>query len=243
MFRPLHISPVGRAKLVAFEGFSDTAYRDVVGVWTIGYGFTEGVREGDTLTRVQADSLLTHALMRYENAVERACIVTPTQTQFDAMVSLAWNIGIAGFEKSTVLACHNRNDFPAAARAFGLWNKAGGKVWPGLVRRRAAEAAWYLQPAPYDVSDAETGPAHEMPQAVDPERPMSQSTINRGSVVAGGTAALATVSETARIASDTRYSLQSLLGEWALPVLMGLTLVACGYILWQRYAQRHDGVA
>lgn len=239
----IRTSPAGRALIKSFEGCRLTAYQDVVGVWTIGYGHTEGVKPGDTLTHEQADSLLTRALMRYEDAVAQACTSPPNQNQIDALVSLAYNVGTEGLRKSTVIKCHNRGDYNAAARAFALWNKAGGKVWPGLVRRRAAEAALYLKPMPDDVSDPETGPALDMPQAIDPEPRMSDSTINRGSVVAGGTAALATVSETARIASDTRYSLQGLLGEWALPALMIVTLAACAYILWQRFAQRHEGKA
>lgn len=239
----IRTSPAGLHVIKSFEGCRLKAYRDVVGVWTIGYGHTEGVKEGDTLTQDEADALLPRALMRYEDAVRQACTTAPNQNQFDALVSFAYNVGTEGMRKSTVIRCHNRGDHNAAARAFALWNKAGGKVWPGLVRRRAAEAALYLKPVPDDVSDPVEGPALPMPQAVDPEPHMATSTISRGSVVAGGTAALATVSETARIVSDTRYSLQTVLGEWALPVLMCLTLAACGYILWQRYAQRAEGKA
>ena len=96
-------------------------------------------------------------------------------------------------QRSSVIKAHRRGDYQAAARAFGLWTKAGGKVWPGLTRRRAAEAALYLEPMPDDVSDPVEGPAQAMPQVVEPERPMAASTINRAGVVAGGTAAVATV--------------------------------------------------
>lgn len=226
----------GRAKIKEYEGFSTNAYKDVVGVWTIGYGFTKSVKEGDYMSPEEAEKRLSRELVAYEDAISSACTLAPNQNQFDAMVSFAWNVGIAGFEKSTVLKCHNKGDFTAAARAFGLWNKAGGKVWPGLIRRRASEAAMYLEPV--------QPPAQvEMPQAVDREKSMTESTIGKGGVVAGGTAALATVSETARLVADTKYSLQSLLGEWVLPLMLGVIVAACAYILWQRLNQRKDGVA
>ncbi len=115
------------------------------------------------------------------------------------------------------------------ARAFALWNKAGGQVWPGLTRRRAAEAALYLSDAPAD-----------MPQAVQPERPITASTINRAGVAAGGTAAVATVAETARTVSDIKSSADSL-GDWLLPVLLVLVAALCGYIVWERVKVRREG--
>lgn len=130
---------------------------------------------------------------------------------------------------SSVIKAHNRGDHQAAARAFSLWNKAGGKVWPGLTRRRAAEAALYLSGEPV-----------EMPQAVEPERPMTASTINRAGVVAGGTAAVATVAETARTVADVKYSAQSL-GDWLVPVLLLAVVGLCAYIVWERVKVRREG--
>ena len=96
----------------------------------------------------QAEARLITELLGYEQAVLSGCTLEPNQNQLDAMCSLAWNIGIAGLLRSTVLKCHNRGDAQSASRAFGLWNKAGGREWAGLTRRRAAEAALYLEPAP-----------------------------------------------------------------------------------------------
>lgn len=227
----------------SFEGFRAHAYRDVVGVWTIGYGFTKGVKEGDTITKEEAaDKMRRFVLPEFENAVFVACSVRPNQNQFDAMVSFAYNVGVAGFRRSSVLKAHNRGDTQSAARAFSLWNKAGGKVYPGLTRRRAAEAALYLEPMHDEPIEPVEGPMDEMPQAIDPERPMSASTINRASVVAGGTAAVATVAETARTVADVKYSVASL-GDWLVPILLLLVVVLCGYIVWQRWIQRRDGWA
>lgn len=225
-----------------FEGFRANAYQDVVGVWTIGYGFTKGVKKGDKITREEAGRRLRGELTEYEHGVTKACRVPPNQNQFDALVCFAFNVGVAGMSRSSVIKAHNREDYQAAARAFGLWNKAGGKVWPGLTRRRAAEGALYLEPVPDEVSDPIEGPVDEMPQAVDEERPMTASTINRASVVAGGTAAVATVAETARTVADVKYSVASM-GDWLVPILLLLVVALCGYIIWERVRQRREGFA
>lgn len=222
-------SAAGTALIEEFEGFRDQAYRDPVGIWTIGYGFTRDVQAGDRITRAQADERLRAELAAYEAGVWRATGGNVTQAQFDALVSFAWNVGTKGMAGSSVIKAHNRGDHQAAARAFGLWNKAGGKVWPGLTRRRAAEAALYLSDAPAD-----------MPQAVEPERPVTASTINRAGVAAGGTAVVATVAETARTVSDIKSSADSL-GTWLLPVLLVAVVGLCAYIVWERVRVRREG--
>lgn len=228
--------------ITQFEGFRAQAYRDVVNVWSIGYGFTKGVKEGDTITRSEAATRLKRELVEYEDGVLAACTRKPNQNQFDAFVCFAFNVGVAGFQRSSVLKAHNRGDDQAAARAFGLWNKAGGKVWPGLTRRRAAEAALYLEPVPGAMPVDPEAPAQEMPQAVDPERPMTASTINRAGVVAGGTAAVATVAETVQTVNGLKDGVESL-GSWLVPVLLVAVVGLCGYIVWERWKQRQGGWA
>ena len=238
----MRTSPKGIRLIQQFEGFRSKAYRDPVGIWTIGFGFTKGVKEGDTMTQAQASARLKSELAEYEAGVKQACTVPPNQNQFDALVCFAFNVGVAGMKRSSVIKAHNREDHQAASRAFGLWNKAGGKVWPGLTRRRAAESALYLEPMPDEVSEPMEGPVDEMPQAIDPERPMSESTINRAGVVAGGTAAVATVAETARTVADVKYSVASL-GDWLVPILLVVVVGLCGYIVWERVRQRKGGWA
>lgn len=234
-------SPRGIALIKQFEGFRSAAYQDVAGVWTIGYGFTHGVQPGDHMTRSQADQRLAEELRAYE-AATLAAAGACNQNQFDALVCFAWNVGITGMRGSSVIKAHRRGDFDAAARAFGLWNKAGGKTWPGLTRRRAAEAALYLEPVPDDVSDPVEGPAQPMPQAVEPERPMSASSINRAGVVAGGTAAVATVAETVSTVTSVKRGVEDL-GSWLVPVLLLAVVGLCGYIVWERVKQRRGGWA
>ena len=241
-----HVSARGRAIIKQFEGFRADAYQDVVGVWTIGYGFTRGVKPGQHMTLQQAEARLITELLGYEQAVLGACILEPNQNQLDAMCSLAWNIGIAGFLKSTVLKCHNRGDTQSASRAFGLWNKAGGREWAGLTRRRAAEAALYLEPVPGVVQRIVEGaipsaeaskvppPVQAMPQQVDPESSMSGSAINRAATVAGTTAA--TVGAVSQIKTSVG-ELQS----WLVPMLCLAVVGLAGYIVWQRWQQRKKG--
>lgn len=224
-------SAKGLALIKQFEGWRSKAYRDPVGVITIGWGFTKDVQEGDTMTKAQGDARLVSELAEYEAGVLAATGGNCTQSQFDALVCFAWNIGIAGMKKSSVIKAHNRGDYQSAARAFGLWNRAGGKVWPGLTRRRAAESALYLEDEPQD-----------MPQAVEPEKPMGASSINRAGVVAGGTAAVATVAETVNTVSNVKDGVESL-GSWLVPVLLLAVVGLCAYIVWERINQRRGGWA
>lgn len=236
----MRLSNPSRERLKRMEGFRSKAYIPVPGdVPTIGYGFTHGVKMGDVMTRAEADARLIEELRPYEMAVWQGCTNEPNQNEFDAMVLLCFNIGPAGFKRSTVLKAHNRGDHQAAARAFGLWNKSGGKVYAGLTKRRAEESALYLTPEPDDVSDPITP---EMPQRIDPESTMVESPINRAGVVAGGTAAVATVAETARTVADVKYSTQAL-GDWLVPVLLMVVVALCGYVVWTRVKQRREGWA
>ena len=224
----------GVALIIEFEGIRSNAYLCPAGVWTIGFGFTRSVEEGDKMTRAEAAERLKRELIEYENGVAAACTRSPNENEFAAMVSFAFNVGVGGLKKSSVLKAHNRGDKQAAARAFQLWNKAGGKTLPGLTRRRMAEAALYLEP----VAITEI----EMPQAIDPERPMTASTINRASVVAGGTAGIAAVSETINAVNEVKYGV-SQMGDWLLPALLVAVVVLAGYIVWERLRQRKEGFA
>jgi lysozyme len=134
----------GLALIKSFEGLELSAYLCPAKVWTIGYGSTgPHVKPGLTITETYADTLLQTDLDRFEDAVAKAA-PNATQNQFDAMVSLAFNIGIGAFSKSSVLRFHKMGDHRSAAGAFGMWIKGGGRVLPGLQRRRAAEAQLYL---------------------------------------------------------------------------------------------------
>ena len=133
------ISPAGVDLVKQFEGCKLTAYQDVVGVWTIGYGHTDGVKQGNTITQEQADQLLTDDLHETSSAVSNLLKVEVTQSQFDALVSLAFNVGVNAVANSTLLALVNAGKTFEAAEQFCRWNHAGGVVVAGLTRRRYAE--------------------------------------------------------------------------------------------------------
>lgn len=227
----MRISKAGVDLIKSFEGFRSKAYIPVKGdKWTIGYGFTKGVKEGDVMTRAQADVRLKEELLEYERAVWAATGGNVTQNQFDALVSFVYNVGVAGMRGSSVIKAHNRGDHLAAARAFALWNKSGGRVYAGLTRRRAAEAALYLSNEQDD----------EPPVDVEPERPMRQSEIVRASTAAGATATVAAVAEVTRSVSDIKDNVSSL-SDWLVPVLLVAVVALCAYVLYQRYTQRKGG--
>ena len=131
-----------------FEGFRSVAYQDSVGVWTVGFGHTEGVQEGRTITEPDADALLRAELVHYENAVDHYVTTPLTQNEYDALVSLAYNIGVENFRKSSVVRFLNLGHKRRAADAFLLWCKGKIKgelvVLPGLKNRRVAERELFL---------------------------------------------------------------------------------------------------
>ena len=150
-----------------FEGFKSSAYLDPVGIWTIGYGFIDGVKPGDKMTRAEADSRLREELGGYEASVLLATGGNVSQQEFDALVCFAWNVGSVGMMNSSVIKFHNQGDKTTAASAFKLWNKAGGKVLNGLVRRRKAESEYYLTGTTTEVKSWDS--KHSL------ERPLPQS--------------------------------------------------------------------
>ena len=128
-------------KLIAqYEGCRLKAYKCPAGKWTIGYGHTEGVKEGDVWTQERADAELVMEIDKYRAAVLRVCpTLKATSNRLGACISLAYNIRIGNFSGSSVAKYIRRGEYRAAADAFGLWVNAGGKKLPGLVSRRQAE--------------------------------------------------------------------------------------------------------
>ena len=129
----------GTEILKYFEGCKLTAYQDSVGVWTIGYGHTKGVYDGMTITQDQAEQMLLSELEEYEGYIENMVTVPLTQNQFDALVVWVYNLGPTNFKNSTLLKELNAGNYNAAGQEITRWNKAGGKVLAGLVKRREAE--------------------------------------------------------------------------------------------------------
>lgn len=120
------------------------AYRCPAGVWTIGYGSTGGVRPGDVITVAQAEKLLKQDLKTAEDEINRH-LLPLKQHQFDSLTSLVFNIGIGAFRKSTLLKRLKMDvNHPDIENQFNRWVYGGGKILPGLVRRRREEANLYI---------------------------------------------------------------------------------------------------
>ncbi|CAI1880000.1 lysozyme [Serratia fonticola] len=143
----MQISNQGRNLIKGFERLELKAYPDP-GTgdkpWTIGWGHTKGVKPGVRITEQQAEAFLSEDLAVFELTVNSAVKVPVTQSQFDALVSLAFNIGGANFAVSTLVKKLNAGDPRGAADQFPRWKFANGKEMRGLVRRRAAERELFL---------------------------------------------------------------------------------------------------
>jgi lysozyme len=141
------INPAGLNLIKTFEGCSLKAYRDPVGIWTIGYGHTgTDVREGQAITQQQADDLLARDLARFESGVNGLVSHSISPNQFAALVSFAFNLGMGALQESTLMRLVNAGDYAGAKAQFGRWVNAGGRTLEGLVRRRAAEAKLFSTP-------------------------------------------------------------------------------------------------
>ena len=140
-----------------FEGCELTAYKDIVGIWTIGYGTTAAAglgiepSNGMTITQDRAEDLLRQGVEKFAATVDAMITAKVNANEFGACVSLAYNIGPTAFAKSTVLRELNAGNKDRAAAAFKMWNKAGGQVVKGLVNRREAEIKLFLTPPAADM--------------------------------------------------------------------------------------------
>lgn len=143
----MNISHKGLGLIQEFEGFIPHAYKCPAGVWTIGYGSTvidgEKVKPTDKVSRDTALQLLTKDCQKIAHELQKLVKVPLSQTEIDALICFIYNIGIGAFSRSTMLKLINDNQKAKAALQFDRWNKAGGKVLPGLIIRRAKERALF----------------------------------------------------------------------------------------------------
>lgn len=240
---PIHDEGV---RLIAFqEDCVLTPYRDIAGVWTCGWGETDGVIPGKVWTQQYADHRFQESLEDFTNRISKVITEYATLNQLAAMVSLSYNIGVAGFSKSTVLRRHNAGDRLGAARAFGLWNKAKvrGKltVISGLTSRRAAEASLYLQ------EEDQSGFITSV-QAVAPESSLAFSPIMASGAVTTsvGTMAFAgqagsnieLISSITQRVKELTDNVAGIPQGWIIPLVV---IVAGAVAMYWRYIQRKQG--
>ena len=136
----MKISEEAKSLIKKFEGCKLEAYLCAAGVPTIAWGRTKDVKMGDTCTQEQADAWLDEELEEYEAYVDKAVKVKLEQNQYDALVSWTYNLGPANLNASTMLKLLNAGDYHTVPNQMKRWNKAGGEVKQGLVRRREAES-------------------------------------------------------------------------------------------------------
>lgn len=228
------------------------AYQCSAGVWTCGWGETDGVVPGMVWTQDYADQRFRDALQVWGRGVSELLKRPATDNALAALLSLAYNIGLAAFAKSTVLRQHNAGNHLAAARAFALWNKVrvDGVLQESaaLTSRRSRESALYLQPAFDD---------ERVPQAVAEESSLARSPIAQSgaaTAAAGGVTVASVASEQASEITDVlqpltsvgRQLLDTLQSVTGLPpaALAGVALVGLGWAVmtWRR-KQRSEGWA
>lgn len=135
----MNLSQNGIELLKAHEGYSSKAYLCPAGVWTIGYGHTGQVKDGDRCTREQAEEWLRQDVHVAEEDVNSLVRAKLSQNQFDALVSFVYNVGHGSFASSTLLRLLNEGRYDLAAAQFPRWVYAGGKQLNGLVARRTDE--------------------------------------------------------------------------------------------------------
>lgn len=210
----MDISSRGIDLIVSFEGkhklLSDgryKAYLDTLAkppVWTIYCGLTRGVHEGMICTVEEGDKMFAKELAIYEDAVERLISVDLNQNQFDALVSFCYNCGVGALENSTLRRVLNQGKYEQVPAQLMRWVHAGGKEWAGLVRRRKAEGALFMEPTAVEpagqvdeVDQPEAVP--QMPQRVEeaPAGSVKEAVRESWTIKGALLAFLATVSETA----------------------------------------------
>ena len=190
----MNINKASTDLIKSFEGLRLKSYKCPADVWTIGYGLTTSagigvaVGAGMEITEAQADDYLLAVLNDFGETITHGFKLKPTDNQFGAMLSLAYNIGPGAFLKSTCLKRFNAGDIEGAAEALTWFNKAGGKVLNGLVRRRNAERDLFLSD---DVSEAIT------PKPDTERHPVKSTTLQAaaGAAVAGGGATVTALSK------------------------------------------------
>lgn len=231
----MQVNAGGMALIESFEGCRTEAYRDCVGIWTIGYGHTSAagppqVEPGMTISKTEAQAILKTDVEKFSKGVAASLRVPLNDNQFSALVSFAYNVGLQAFRKSSALRAVNAGKFQAVPSLMALWIKAGGKILPALIARRAAEAALFCKssesagrPAHHLTSThAEQHPA-EAPHIHRPVEPISSTLASRHTVVA------AVISSIGGVVSSAARRLEDFIGEH---LSLVLEIAAVGAILF-----------
>ena len=230
-------SEAGLRLIKEFEGFRSKAYVCPAGVLTIGYGHTSAAGEpavvrGMEITNGVAHEILRSDLERFERGVTRLVKVDLEQNQFDVLVSFAFNCGLGNLKKSTLLKRVNAKRFEDVPAELMKWTRGGGKVLPGLVRRRRAEAEMWQRLGAE--SESET---RSTPDTPTPSKKITQSKEAGAAAVAGGAGAIAAAQEVipaVQQAGGIISGLSEALGRPAVIAFIVVAIAAAGIWYWRK---------
>lgn len=231
----MHMSQGGLDNLLKkFEGCKLKAYRCPANVCTIGYGHTSAagapeVTDGMTITQSRAEEILKVDILKYERAVEDLVKVELTQNQFDVLVDFAYNAGVGALKSSTLLKKVNAGKFDDVPAELMKWTKGGGKVLPGLVRRRQAAVVWWNadEDQPDDHQDHRAEP--DAPQ----KRTMVDSKQGNAALLTAGIGSLGVAKEIAAQAKDASDVADQFVGLLGNPNFLTMAaVIGLGGAIW-----------
>ena len=241
----MHMSQGGLdALLKKFEGCKLKAYHCPAGVCTIGYGHTSAagapqVVDGMTITQAQAEDILKRDIVKYEVAVMDLVKVKLTQNQFDVLTDFAYNAGVGNLKSSTLLKKVNAGDFDAVPAELMKWTKGGGKVLPGLVRRRQAAGAWWSADQHVEEQEQRTDP--------DPVhvRTMADSKQGNAALLTAGLGSVGVAKEVAaqaKDASDVADQFMGLLSNTNFVIMVAIIGAGAAIWYWRKKNMDEHGV-
>lgn len=225
-------STVGVRKIKKWEELALTAYPDIAGVWTNGYGHTgPDVREGQVITEVQAEQWLREDLREAETCINARVKVPLTQAQFDALVSFTFNVGCGAFASSTLLKRLNAGQYGDVPNQMARWNKAkiNGKlqVSAGLVNRRAVEIALWGS----SFADTRTT---TRPAPAEPKKVTESATMQGAAMASAGIMG----EELSRTAQDLSLYAEAM--EWVKVACMVLSVLGLCFVVYGRLRLMRD---
>jgi len=241
----MHMSQGGLdAILKKFEGCKLKAYYCPAGVCTIGYGHTSAagapqVVDGMIITQADAEDILKRDIVKYETAVMDLVKVKLTQNQFDVLVDFAYNAGVGNLKSSTMLKKVNAGDLDAVPAELMKWTKGGGKVLPGLVRRRQAAGAWWSADQHVEEQEQRTDPDPV------PVRTMADSKQGNAALLTAGLGSVGVAKEVAaqaKDASDVADQFMGLLSNTNFVIMVAIIGAGAAIWYWRKKNMDEHGV-
>lgn len=228
------VNSATKSLIKEYEGLRLKAYRCSAGVLTIGWGHTSAagepvVKSGSSISKAEAERIFDRDIENFAVGVEKLIKVDLNENQMGACVSLAFNIGLGAFSKSSVLRFVNKSKFSDAADAFLLWNKVGKKPVPGLTRRRAAEAALFKTEG-HDMGSDDI----RLPEVPEGKKPIA-STTN----IAAGVTAVAGVTAAAKDIVENTHSIFSG-GNLIMVGIIVVVVAGAAWIIRERWLKSRD---